>query len=325
MNVVMLGSFLMPLMENAASLLPERFKVDFLPSQPENDEQRRIFSEAEVIGGFSLEGGWPTPAELKMWQVFASGYERVDTRTFPSGTLLCNCSGHQIPVAEYVMQSILHWQRPLVDAFQRMKNNDWYYYSPAGFQELRETCGLTLGILGYGMIGKEVAKRARAFGMKVLACNRSPVDPGEDIDACYGLDQIAEFAAEVDFLSISLALAEATINLVDASLFTVMKTNVVIINVGRAGLIDEEAIFSALKEKRIRGAVLDPQYHYPSAENPNAKPTNLDFASLNNALLTSHMSGCSEQLIGRRAQFSAENILRIERGEIPQNIVWRAS
>ena len=70
-----------------------------------------------------------------------------------------------------------------------------------------------------------------------------------------------------------------------------MKVNSVIINVGRAGLIEEQAIYDALKEKRIRGAVLDPQYNYPSMEVPNQVPTNLDFASLDNAYLSSHMSG----------------------------------
>lgn len=324
MNVVMHGSMLVPVLEMAASLLPEHYKVDFLPDQPVDDKQRQIFAEADVVVGLVLQQGWPAPARLRMWQVMAAGHDRIDTHTFPSGAVLCNCFGHEIPISEYVIQSVLHWQRPLTDAFKRMKNNDWYYHTPENFSTLRESYGRTLGILGYGMIGKEVAKRAKAFGMNVLVCNRSEVAQGDDVDGYFGIDRVAEFAAQVDFLSVSLGLAENTANIINAGLLAGMKDDAVIINVGRAGLIEEKAIFEALRDRRIRGAVLDPQYHYPTAENPNAKPTNLDFASLDNALLTSHMSGGSDQLIARRSRFVADNIGRLDRGEAPENIVWRA-
>jgi phosphoglycerate dehydrogenase-like enzyme len=260
-----------------------------------------------------------------MWQVMAAGWDGVSPDGFPNGSVTCNCFGHEISIAEYVMQSVFHWQRPMIDAFERMKNNDWYYHTPASFPDVREAYGKTLGILGFGMIGKEVANRAKAFGMKVLVCNRSVVETGDGVDAYYPIDQVAEFAAEVDFLSISVHLAEATANIIDAALLNGMKKDAVIINVGRAGLIDEHAIFDALKEKCIRGAILDPQYNYPTAENPNAKPTNLDFTTLDNALLTSHMSGVSDRLLARRAEFVANNIMRLVRGDKPENIVWTAN
>lgn len=326
MKIAMFGALpaLRSIMDRVAEQLPNHHEVTFLSDQPENDEQRESFARAEVIVGLASHGGWPHPASLRMWQVPAAGCDRVDTNGFPGGAVLCNCFGHEIPIAEYIMASVLYWQLPLVDAFERMGNNDWYYYTPPSFGEQREAYGKTLGILGLGTIGRATAKRAKAFGMKVLACNRKVVEVGGDVDEYFPLDRVGEFAAQVDFLAISLALVEATANIIDAALLAGMKKDAVLINVGRAGLIDEADFFKALREGRIRGAVLDPQYNYPTPDNPSAKPTNLDFTALDNAFLTSHMSGASDKLVSRRAKFVAENITRLDEGATPENIVWQA-
>ncbi len=324
MKIVMHGALLKPILEMAAEMLPDNYEITYTDDNPGDTEQEKAFAEADVIAGIALGEGWPVPENMKLWQVMAAGADRVDTSSFPSGSVLCNCFGHEVPIAEYVMASVLYWQLPLVDAFERMKNNDWYYFSPASMAEQPEAYGKTLGILGYGMIGDEVAKRAKAFGMEVLACNRSEVETGDSVDRYFPLDQVEKFASEVDFLSVSLAFVDATKDIVNDTVIAGMKEDAVIINVGRAQLIHEEALYNALKDKRIRGAVLDPQYNYPTAENPNVKPTNLDFASLDNAFLTSHMAGASDQLFARRARYVAENIIRIGKGEEPINIVWKA-
>lgn len=322
MKIAMFGSLMKAVMEAAAEGLPDHHVISFLPDQPESDEHRQAFAEAEVIVGIASQEGWPRPEALRLWQVPAAGVDRVDTSVFPDGAVACNLFGHEVPIAEYIMASMLYWQLPLVDAFERMKTNDWYYFSPESLAEQREVYEKTLGILGLGMIGRATATRAKAFGMRVLACNLYPVEVGGDIDEYFPLDQVRAFAAQVDFLAVSLALVDETANIVDRELLAGMKADAVIINVGRAGLIDEEALYDALREHRIRGAVLDPQYHYPTAENPNPAPTNLDFASLDNALLTSHMSGGSDRLVARRAQYVIENVTRLDGGEPPANVVW---
>jgi len=322
MKIVMFGSLLKVVMETAAEELPDHHVVSFLPDRPESDEQRQTFAEAEVIVGIGSHEGWPQPGALRMWQVPAAGSDRVDTTVLPDGAVVCNLFGHEIPIAEYIMASLLHWQLPLVDAFERMKNNDWFYFMETNLAERKEVYEKTLGILGFGMIGGATATRAKAFGMRVLACNRGRVEVGGDVDEYFPLDQVRAFAAQVDFLAVSLALVEATANIVDRELLAGMKADAVIINVGRAGLIDEVALFDALRERRIRGAVLDPQYNYPTPGNPNPKPTNLDFTALDNALLTSHMSGGSDRLVARRARYVIENVARLDSGEPPANVVW---
>lgn len=324
MKIVMFGSLMKAVMETAAEELPDHHLVSFLPDCPESNEHRQAFAEAEVIVGIGSHEGWPQPSALRLWQVPAAGTDRVDTTVFPDGAVVCNLFGHEIPIAEYIMASVLHWQVPLVDAFERMKNNDWYYFMPESLVDHREVFEKTLGILGFGMIGRETATRAKAFGMRVLACNRGRVEVGGDVDEYFPLDQVRAFAAQVDFLAISLALVDATANIVNLELLAGMKADAVIINVGRAGLIDEAALFDALRERRIRGAVLDPQYNYPTPENPSPKPTNLDFTSLDNALLTSHMSGGSDRLVARRSRYVIENIARLDSGESPANVVWRS-
>ncbi len=332
MKVVMHGTLnaegpnalLKDIVDQVSGMLPDNYEVTHTDAAPGDPDQEKAFAEADAIVGFMLAEGWPAPGKMKLWQVPAAGSDRVGTASFPPGSVLCNCFGHEIPIAEYVMASVLYWQLPLVDAFNKMKNNEWYYFSPATMAEQREVYGKTIGILGYGMIGKEVAKRAKAFGMEVLACNLTEVETGGAVDRYFPLEQVEKFASEVDFLSVSLALVDATKDIVNEKVIAGMKGDAVIINVGRAGLIHEEDLYNALKDNRIRGAVLDPQYNYPTADNPNASPTNLDFASLDNARLTSHMSGASDQLFARRAGYVAENIVRIGNGEEPLNIVWQA-
>ncbi len=321
MKIVMLGSLMKSVMDLAAENLFAQHTVTFLPNQPETDEQKRAYAEAEIIVGVGTHEGWPTPDNLKVWQVPNAGTDRVNTSNFPEGSLLCNISGHEIPIAEYIMASVLYWQIPLVDAFDRMKKNDWHYFSPENIAEKKEVSGTTMGILGLGSIGRFTASRAKAFGMNVIACNREKIEIGGDIDGYYALDQIHEFAAQVDFLVVSLALVEPTTGIVNREFLAAMKQDAVVINVGRAQLIDETAMYEALKNGKIRGAVLDPQYNYPTPDNPNAKPTNLDFSSLKNAMLTSHMSGASNRLVVRRAENLVKNIERFTKGETPTNIV----
>ena len=86
----MFGSDFVSLLEHAASLLSDEYNIHFLPDLPENNNQQHIFSEAEVIAGYTLNQGWPKPKKLKLWQIPAAGYDEVDTGSFPTGALLCS-------------------------------------------------------------------------------------------------------------------------------------------------------------------------------------------------------------------------------------------
>ena len=171
----------------------------------------------------------------------------------------------------------------------------------------------TLGVIGLGHIGRTVAERAKAFGMRVHACNRSPVTH-PCVDQLWPLEGLNEFMASADAIVLTLPLSEQTRGLVGRQALAAMRPDAVIINVGRGAVLDEQALFEALVHKRIAGAVIDTWYQYPQAGQTTAAPSQLDFASLNNLIMTPHMSGWTHGTLRRRQQTLADNIARLSQG-----------
>ena len=201
-----------------------------------------------------------------------------------------------------------------------VKSIDWCYND----HPLIELDGLTMGIVGYGRIGREVARRAQAFGVRVIAASRTPPPPDPWCDRCFGMDRLAELLAVADFVLMALPLNAASRGLIDRTAFASMKPDAVIINVGRGATIDEQALFEACRDRRIGGAIIDTWYRYPeqgSVEIPQARPSTCPFHELDNVVMTPHGSAWSEALAGRRCRVMAQNLDRLFRGEPLINIV----
>lgn len=157
-------------------------------------------------------------------------------------------------------------------------------------------------------------------------CNRSPVAPGPLVDESHGLDAHAlpRFMASVDAVIVSLPLTEATRGIVGGEALAAMRPHGVVVNVGRGPVIDEAALFEALSSRRIGGAVIDTWYRYPMAGDETPLPSSLPFHTLDNVLMTPHMSGWTEGTVRRRRQTVADNVNRPARGEALVNLVWPA-
>jgi phosphoglycerate dehydrogenase-like enzyme len=127
--------------------------------------------------------------------------------------------------------------------------------------------------------------------------------------------------ATADAVVVTLPLTEGTRGLIDAQALSAMRAQAVLINVGRGPVIDEQALFDALKQRRIGGAVIDTWYQYPDPAQAQCAPSRLDFASLDNLVMTPHMSGWTEGTVRRRQQTLADNITRLAQGQPLINVL----
>ncbi len=262
---------------------------------------------------------------LKLVQVPGAGLDRIDRAALPPGASLANVYGHEVGIAEYVLGAMLALGRSLgrLDAALRRGawESQWAVNVPAPPVWL-ELAGKTLGILGYGRIGQCVARRALAFDMTVCAIRQSlPVDAASNGLAFLGGPRdLDEILARADYLAITLPLTPSTRGLLGKREFGLMKPNAVLVNVARAEIADEDALYDALARGTIAGAALDVWYRYPTDAGPTL-PAHRPFHELPNVLMTPHVAGWTEGTLEARAKLIAENIGRVARGEPPLNLI----
>lgn len=303
--------------ENAASfsdgfdaLLDRPADIRLLPDVLTTDADRQAYERADAIVGVKFDASLPQPAQLRLFHVPGAGYDMVDLDRLPASAAVCNCFGHEQAIAEYVIGALLARHIPLADADRRLRQGDWTYWAGAPERVHGEIAGKTIGLLGFGHIGKAIAARAKAFEMAVHVANRSAVPSSPLVDRAYSLDALAEFCASVDVVVVSVPLTESTKGIIGAAALAAMRPDAVVINVGRGPTIDEQALFDALKAGRIGGAIIDTWYRYPSPGDNAPLPANLPFHELSNVLMTPHMSGWTSGTIRRRQRTIAENIMR---------------
>lgn len=318
--------------ENAASfssgfaeLVGSGADIAILPDTLASEADRQAYAQADAIIGVRFGADLPQPSRLKLFHVPGAGYDAVDLNLLPASANLCNCFGHEQAIAEYVMSALLARDIPLADADRRLRQGDWAYWAGAPDRVHGEIAGKTIGLLGFGHIGKAIARRAKAFEMRVHVANRSPVSVSELVDRAFTLDVLGAFWGSADVIVVSLPLTPDTKGLVGAAAFAAMRPNAVIFNVGRGPIIDEAALYGALKENRIGGAVIDTWYRYPGPADANPLPATLPFNELPNIVMTPHMSGWTGGTIRRRQQTMADNIRHCFAAQPLANLVRPAS
>jgi phosphoglycerate dehydrogenase-like enzyme len=259
---------------------------------------------------------------LKLVQVPGAGLDRIDRAALPAGAALANAYGHETGIAEYVLGAMLALTRGFTRLDAALRRGTWesqWAVGPPPPPPWPELAGKTVGILGYGRIGQNVARRARAFDMTVLAIRRKATGPDPDgLADLHGPGDLEDVLGRSDYLAITLPLTPETRGLLGERELLAMKPTAILVNVARAEIVDEDALYAALAERRLGGAALDVWYRYPSAAGP-AWPARRAFHELPNVLMTPHVSGWTEGMLEARAKLIAENIRRIARGEPPAN------
>ena len=286
--------------------------------------ERSEYERADVIVGVKFNASLPLPRHLSLFHAPAAGTDAIDLDLLPASAALCNCFGHEAAIAEYVMTALLLRHVPLAAADADLRAQRWTYWAGRLTGLRTELGGQTIGLLGFGHIAKAIAARAKAFGMGVHVANRSAVS-SPLVDRYFSLAELPSFMGSADSLVVSLPLAEQTRGLIGQAELAAMRPEAVILNVGRGPVIEEQALFDALAERRIGGAIIDTWYQYPTPTQAECAPSSLDFASLPNVVMTPHMSGWTTGTVLRRQHTMADNIARLAEGRSLLNVVRQAA
>jgi phosphoglycerate dehydrogenase-like enzyme len=261
---------------------------------------------------------------LKLVQVPGAGLDRIDRAAVPPTAALANAYGHEVGIAEYVIGAMLAFTRSFGRIDASLRRGAWesqWAVGSAAPPAWPELAGKTLGILGYGRIGQALARRARAFDMEVCAMRRDVASSqGDELALLGGPEALDDVLRRADYLAVTLSLNEQTRGLLRERELALLKPGAVLINVARAEIIDEDALYHALQERRIAGAALDVWYRYPK-EAGATFPARQPFHELPNVLMTPHVSGWTVGMLEARAKLIAENIERTARGEPPLNLI----
>jgi phosphoglycerate dehydrogenase-like enzyme len=166
-----------------------------------------------------------------------------------------------------------------------------------------------------------VARRAAAFGCRILAANRSQRPSLDWVERLYPLAELDRMLPECDTVALSTALGPETQGVIDARRLGLMKPSAFLINIARGPVVDEEALYTALLRGRIAGAALDVWWQYPTADEPTRRGSQYPFHELANVIATPHNSGWTQGMVRRRWDEIALNLGRFVRGLPLQNIV----
>ena len=258
---------------------------------------------------------------LKWMQLFSAGADHVPEGAIGPNVIVTTASGiHAVVIAEYILGLMLAWTHRVHTSIRAQLRHEWLRtgYFMATADELR---GKTLGVIGYGSIGRETARVAQAFGMTVLALKRAPeirADSGWTLEGCgdpegriprrfFGVDEREAILAESDYVAVTLPLTSHTRGFIGAKQFAAMKPSAYLINIGRGEVVDERAMIEALAQKRIAGAGLDVFEREPL---PQDSPL-WDFEEV---ILTPHMAGGHRGYTDKACTLFVENLRRFRSG-----------
>jgi lactate dehydrogenase-like 2-hydroxyacid dehydrogenase len=254
---------------------------------------------------------------VKLLQFLSIGYDTVDMKAANElGITVANNPGFcAIPVAEHTIMSMLTLMRYAAYSHMELVKGNWVQ-KEIGFK-LGELNGKTVGILGLGSIGTEVAKRLRGFNVKILYHKRNRLDKETEKELGVEYSSLERILEESDVLTIHVPLTDETRGLIGRDEIARMKKGAILINTARGPIVDEAALAEALKDGRLMGAAIDvPRY----GEGELTQLVNT-FQGVENVLLTPHVAAISPEAEIRWSKQFSENVFRVLRGETANYIV----
>jgi phosphoglycerate dehydrogenase-like enzyme len=297
--------------EVVAAVSPRHDLAIYDPSKPLEPQFKGVEVVIDNGGSVGTRAMYDAAPQARLWQILGTGLDHVDVAYMTTKAFaVSNCPGQfsSVGLAECAMMFILMLARRYREAAANFDAR--IRYKPMG----RELQGKVLGIIGLGASGQELARRARAFGMRIHAVDIRRIEPEilEELAPDFmgtpaDMDRVV---LESDFLSLHLHLTPQTRHIIDARRLEMMKPTACIINVARGALVDEHALYEALASGRIAGAGLD----VFAAEPPDPS---LPVYGLPNVVVTPHIAGATDGTARRRASVAAANVDLIAQGREP--------
>ncbi len=304
--------------------LSPRIKITFNPATRTEEIPSEVWQRTEVLYTDILLPDLALVPKLKWVQFHYAGIDFVqgsDLLNRKELKLTSMSGASAIQEGEYILMMLLalgHHIKPLMVNQEKSEwpADRWDRFSPV------ELTGSTVGLVGYGSIGREVARLLRAFNVKVLAAKRDVMNPedrgytveghgdlnGDCFDRLYPIEALKSMLKECDYVVVTVPLTPQTRGLIGEEEFKAMKPGAYLVHVSRGGVVDEKALLQALTEKHIAGAAIDVFNQEPlPPDNPLWKAPNL--------ILTPHVSGFSPRYKERAGVMFAENLKRYLRGE----------
>ncbi len=301
--------------------------IEHQPSLPSQDS---LWQEVEIVYGVP----WKLPQReqvphLRWVQLYSAGADRLmNNPLFQTDVMFTTASGvHSINIAEYVFAMTQAWYRQLPQLFEWKQSKEWGRDKESIESSIKELHGETIGIVGYGSIGRQIARLAQAYGMHVLAMQHGTNhkdtgyqfpnvgDPeGTLPEKYYTFDQLHTMLQACDVVVASVPLTTETKEMFNAEAFQAMKDSAFFVNIARGEVCDESALISTLKQKQIAGAALDVFQQEPL---PSTSP----FWDMPNVLMSPHDSGVTPHYNDRAATIFEENLRRYLAGQPLYNLV----
>jgi phosphoglycerate dehydrogenase-like enzyme len=308
-TVAVLDTFHPQIKTAIKAAVPPDWTVGFIA---ENSQAARatLIRDADIV--FVMAA--PMPRELlaearrlRFIQKLGAGLDRIDLdfcRERGIGVARLH-AGNSIPVAEHTILLMLATYRQLPQIDRRTRAGTWNKEDARGTH--RSLQHKKVGLVGFGAIGKEVARRLRAFGVTILYYDpiRAPVDVEQRLGVTFS--DVDALVREADIVSLHLPLLPQTKNIIDAKRIAAMKPGAVLINCARGGLVDETALAEALKSGRLFGAGIDAFSQEPPVGNP--------LLDLDNTVVTPHLAGATLDNFANVVARSVENAKTVLRGD----------
>jgi phosphoglycerate dehydrogenase-like enzyme len=279
------------------------------------EELAQEIGDAEVYYGFPNADLLQQAKALRWIQAPSAGVNFLQhlTELVENDVVLTNTRGaHGPSIGEHTFALLFALTRHIPQSVRAQGEHRWAWSDL--YRTSHEIWGRTMGIIGYGAIGRSVAQRARGFDMDVLAVDPHPEPAAPFVHETWGMERLPDLLAKSDVVVVSAPLTNESYHLLDAEKLALMKPDAYLIVVSRGGIVDEAALAAALQDGKLAGAGLDVTEVEPlSAESP--------LWDAPNVIITPHTAGDSSQKEQRCVEIFCENLQRYANGETLLNLV----
>ncbi|EMA35308.1 D-2-hydroxyacid dehydrogenase [Halobiforma nitratireducens] len=275
-------------------------------------EERELVADASIVTGIGIDEDLLEATDgLELFAATSAGTEHLPTDALADrGVTVTNAGGIHAPgLAEQALGNMLVFARRLHEGWRRKGNNEWRHF------QSREFTGSTVTILGLGSIGQALVQRLEGFEVETIGVRYTP-EKGGPTDEVVGFDEAAihDAFARSEYVVVACPLTDTTRGLIGEAELATLPTEAVVVNVARGGIVETDALLSALQKNKIRGAALD-------VTDPEPLPNDHPLWDLENCLITPHTGGHTPKHWDRMADIVAHNADALETDGRLENVV----